>query len=279
MSAKPPAIHTALHLPFTLTSHQLEAFDRDGCLHIRGVFAPEILAHYSPCISQLAFALNPNRGRPMDTRGTYEKAFIQVVNLWRRSAQAHELVSSQRLARIAADLLGVNGVRLYHDQALYKEPGGGITPWHADQYYWPVETDRCVTAWIPLQATPLSMGPLAFAAGSHRYLEGRGLPISDDSERMLAQTMGSTQFPLLQQPFALGDISFHLGWTYHRAGANTTATPRKVMTVIYMDSTMRLATPANADQEADRQTFCPDTQVGEVIDGPLTPILWSRDHA
>jgi hypothetical protein len=26
----------------------------------------------------------------------------------------------------------VEGVRLYHDQALFKEAEGGITPWHAD---------------------------------------------------------------------------------------------------------------------------------------------------
>lgn len=58
-----------------------------------------------------------------------------MTNLWQHSERAHELVFSRRLAQIAAELLRVDGVRLYHDQALYKEPGGGITPWHADQYY------------------------------------------------------------------------------------------------------------------------------------------------
>ena len=68
-----------------------------------------------------------------------------------------------------AKLLGVAGVRLYHDQSLYKEPGGGITPAHADQYYWPLASDRIVTAWIPLQPVPEDMGPLAFYAGSHHH--------------------------------------------------------------------------------------------------------------
>lgn len=61
----------------------------------------------------------------------------------------------------------VEGVRLYHDQALYKEAGGGPTPWHADQYYWPLTTDRIVTAWIPLQPVSADMGPLAFAERTH----------------------------------------------------------------------------------------------------------------
>ena len=37
-------------------------------------------------------------------------------------------------------------VRLYHDQALFKEAGGGITPWHQDQHYWPLDTDRTITS-------------------------------------------------------------------------------------------------------------------------------------
>ena len=48
----------------------------------------------------------------------------------------------------------VEGVRVYHDQALNKEPGGGYTPWHCDGYYWPVQSDKIVTAWVPLQVIP-----------------------------------------------------------------------------------------------------------------------------
>lgn len=57
----------------------------------------------------------------------------------------------------------VEGVRIYHDQALNKEPGGGYTPWHCDGYYWPVQSDKIVTAWVPLQvASPPTL--LAFCA-------------------------------------------------------------------------------------------------------------------
>ena len=48
----------------------------------------------------------------------------------------------------------MEGVRLYHDQALNKDPGGGYTPWHCDGYYWPVQSDKIVTAWVPLQVPP-----------------------------------------------------------------------------------------------------------------------------
>lgn len=75
----------------------------------------------------------------------------------------------------------VKGVIIYHDQALYKGVHVGITPWHADQYYWPLDTDRYITAWIQLQAIPKSLGPLEFSAGSHQIKEGRDLAISYNS--------------------------------------------------------------------------------------------------
>jgi len=55
-------------------------------------------------------------------------------------------------------LLDTQGVRMWHDQSLYKEPSGGFTPWHADQQYWPMASGLCVTAWIPLHAVPLVQG-------------------------------------------------------------------------------------------------------------------------
>jgi ectoine hydroxylase-related dioxygenase (phytanoyl-CoA dioxygenase family) len=165
---------------------------------------------------------------------------------------------------------------MYHDQALYKEPGGGFTPWHADQYYWPLASDKTVTAWMPLQDTPLEMGPLEFSAGSHVIVEGRELAISDESEQIIKQKLRVTDFKHVVEPFELGEISFHSGWVFHRAGANNTDTMRQVMTTIYMDSEMKLAQPQNDNQVNDWNTWCPGATIGEVIDSPLNPILFSH---
>jgi len=197
------------------------------------------------------------------------------MNLWRQDDRVRRFVFGRRLARVAAELLGVRGVRLYHDQALYKEPSGGVTPWHADQYYWPLASDRCCTAWIPLQDTPSDMGPLAFAVGSHRAALDRDLPIGDQSETALQEQLDALSLRFADEPFALGDVSFHLGWTFHRAGPNTTDQPRRVITIIYMDADMRLAEPTNENQILDAETWCPGVGVGEVIDSPLNPVLYS----
>ena len=169
------------------------------------------------------------------------------------------------------------GVRIYHDQALYKEAGGGITPWHADQYYWPLSTDKTITAWIPLQAVDLEMGPLEFSAGSHEIKEGRELSISDESESKIQQKLRVTDFKHVVEPFDLGEVSFHSGWVFHRAGANQSGQTRKVMTVIYMDKDMVLKNPENDNQLNDWNTWCPGAKVGEVIDTALNQVLFTNN--
>lgn len=264
-----------LDRPYPLTDRQVADFDRDGFIRLKNVFTAGELRHYGDEITRWTVALN-TQTRPMRERSTYDRAFLQVMNLWRHGGRMREFVFGRRLARLAASLLGVDGVRLYHDQSLYKEPGGGITPAHADQYYWPVDSDRTITAWVPLQAVPRDMGPLAFFAGSQGVEFGRDLVISDASERAITANMEAHGFRVVDEPFELGEISFHLGWTFHRAGPNRSTRPRSVMTVIYMDRDMKLTAPANANQQADREQWCPGAVVGEVIDTPMNPVLFEH---
>jgi ectoine hydroxylase-related dioxygenase (phytanoyl-CoA dioxygenase family) len=261
--------------PYTLTEEQVRRFRDDGFIRLPGVFDSPTLDRFEREVSRLVAENNPVAGVPLAERDTYGRAFIQVFNLWRQSEEARRLSFSRRLARIATELLGTGGVRMWHDQALYKEPSGGYTPWHADQQYWPMESGLCVTAWIPLHAVPIEMGPLCFGRGSHLKRIGRDLEISDDSERLIREAISQQGVVEVAEPYAAGDVSFHLGWTLHRAGPNTTDRPRKVHTVIYMDSQMRLAEPRNANQRRDHETWTPSTRIGDVMADPLNPVLYT----
>ncbi len=269
------ALRDELDRPFSLTSDQIQFFRTNGYIKLKQVLSPELLEFYGSEITAQVIRLNTLK-KPMSQRNTYERAFLQITNLWTKSDIVRQFVFSKRLARIAADLMGTSGVRLYHDQALYKEATGGITPWHADQYYWPLSNANTCTVWVPLQPTPREMGPLAFAVGSQHFTFGRDLVISDESEEKLQAALKEQNFPHEESPFDLGEVSYHYGWTYHHAGPNTSTAPRRVMTIIYMDSDMRLVTPVNKAQEVDRKAWMPDTPIGQVIDAPLTPILWHR---
>jgi len=262
-----------LDSPLSLTAQQIDFYNVNGYIKLKHVLSAELLENYRRIIAERVAELSADVA-PMEKRTTYGKAFLQIMNLWTQSEEVKAFVFGKRLARIAAELMGATGVRIYHDQALYKEAGGGITPWHADQYYWPVSSDKMVTAWIPLQETPREMGPLAFCKKSHRFQIGRDLEISDESEMTLKQALST--FELEESAFDLGEVSFHGGWTFHRAGANTTDRPREVITMIYMDEDMQLIAPKNKNQSADTERWCPGINVGEVIASPLNPVLYSN---
>ena len=275
--ATPQRIIKAINEPYLLTSDDVQAFRENGYIHLVGVLPDDVLEYYEPIISKITQEHDPAAGVALEDKDIYGKAFIQLGNLWQHDAQVTELVFCKRLARLASELMGTAGVRLYHDQSLYKEPSGGITPWHVDQQYWPMDSSKNVTAWIPLQSTPVEMGPLCFGRGSHLKYIARDVKISDESERIIAQAIKKEKIIEIQEPYALGDVSFHSGWTLHRAGGNATEQPRKAHTIIYMDEQMRLKKRRSQNQENDRISWCGDTADGGVIDGPLTPILYRAD--
>jgi ectoine hydroxylase-related dioxygenase (phytanoyl-CoA dioxygenase family) len=258
---------------YSVPQSAINFYREKGYVKLKQVLSADVISYYGEIITDWVFKLN-KLTKPMEERTTYEKAFLQIMNLWLENDEIREFVFSKRLARIAADLMGVDGVRLYHDQALYKEATGGITPWHADQFYWPLSNPNTVTVWIPLQAVPLNMGPLAFAESSQHLEVGRDKEISDESEKILAEAL--KQFTLHETPFELGEVSYHSGWTYHRAGSNVSGRARKVMTMIYMDKDIRIAEPTSSQRMNDWKTWLDSKPVGSVADGKLNPVIYQK---
>ena len=66
----------------------------------------------------------------------YARVFTQRINLWNDHEGMRKLLIDDRLGKMAADLAGVDGIRIWHDQALIKPPWGNPTGWHLDNPYW-----------------------------------------------------------------------------------------------------------------------------------------------
>ncbi|MGB5847155.1 MAG: phytanoyl-CoA dioxygenase family protein [Ignavibacteriaceae bacterium] len=256
-----------LESPYFLSEDQINSFRANGFIKLKNVLSAETLEYYRKEIKHMVFKLS-NETRPLEERSTYEKAFLQIENIFLHCQIVKEFVSSQRLGRIAAELLGTRGVRMYHDQALYKEAGGGHTPWHVDQVYWPFSSDKSITAWIPLVPISLEMGPLAFAAGSHKIKECRNMIISDESESKIQQMMDDIGVTYSVSAFDLGDVSFHYGWTFHRADENKVDIAREVMTMIYMDIDMKIT--------RKDEPWCPDTKPGEIPNNHKNFVIYEK---
>jgi ectoine hydroxylase-related dioxygenase (phytanoyl-CoA dioxygenase family) len=269
----------ALDSPYALTTNQIAGYQREGFVVLRGLASAQEVAAYRPIIGEVTMAHNRNT-KPMSERDTYGKAFIQVGNLWTKDTRAAKFSLAKRFARVAAELMGVRGVRLYHDQALYKEAGGGFTPWHQDQQYWPLDGVKCVTLWMPLVDADETMGTMRFASGSQALGYLGPQPISDDSEAKWSQLVKDKGYEVAYAgAMKAGDATFHDGWTLHGAPGNQSdSKTREVMTVIYLEDNARITPPDSASRENDLRAWFPGLKPGDLAASELNPLVYSRDE-
>lgn len=268
-------VTTELNSDYSLTEQQISSYQENGHIYLKNVATPEEIAEHEPIISDWVFKLNYH-DKPVSERDTYGKAFIQIGNLWEKSEACRRFTLARRFGKIAAELMGVSGVRIYHDQALFKEPGGGHTPWHQDQIYWPFDTNNTITMWMPLVPIPQEVGTMTFASGTHKLGYVNKQVISDESHKTLSQFIEAKQFPTVNYgAMSAGDATFHSGWTMHSAPGNPTDHMRKVMTIIYVADGTRIAEPDSKARESDLRSWLPGCKPGDIAASPLNPLVYS----
>ncbi|MCR8560719.1 phytanoyl-CoA dioxygenase family protein [Mucilaginibacter sp. BJC16-A38] len=251
----------------------IDEFQEKGHTLVEGVLSEEEIAVYRPIIVNAADKYNTEK-RKLEDRDTYGKAFLQIMNLWQSDEDARRFVLAKRMAKIAADLMGVANVRLYHDQALFKEPGGGPTPWHQDQYYWPIDTYNTITMWMPLVDIDVDMGMLTFASGSYTKGSIFNFEISDESESAYADYVAAHEFPISRaNTMKAGDATWHRGFTMHHANSNNSDKMREVMTIIYVADGARVTPYKNSWQKNDHEKWLMGVPIGSEINSELNPRL------
>ena len=264
-----PALDAELILP----AKQILEFQENGHVLIENLLNVEEVTKYRSEIVRAVEAYNTEH-RKLEDRDTYGKAFLQIMNLWTKDLAVKKFVQAKRFAKVAADLLGVKNVRLYHDQALFKESGGGHTPWHQDQYYWPVDTTNTITMWMPLIDLSEEMGILSFASGSHKTQEIFDYAISEESHKGFDLHVKEQNYPIVSaSKMNAGDATFHYGCTIHSAAANSSKLIREIMTVIYVADGAKIIEPVNQWQANDHQTWLQGFPIGGMVASDLNPLL------
>jgi ectoine hydroxylase-related dioxygenase (phytanoyl-CoA dioxygenase family) len=251
---------------------QIEAFRTNGFVVVDGLLTDEELDRYEPLVTDAVAERCAPDERPLEERTPYQQSFQQCINLWEDYDAIRPLTFHQRIGQAAGALLGVDALRLWHDQALYKRAHGRETDPHQDQPYWPIAESDTITAWIPFQGSTLANGAMGYLPGSHLVGLRRFQNIftaEDASEFMNSPEIAGIEPVWVEVP--RGSVSFHHGLTVHMAKPNTTDDDRAVHTVImFADGSTRSTKQWHFAVDRD------GIEVGAVIDGACTPILWPR---
>ena len=268
----------------TIPPEQLTAFQTDGATVLRQVLPAHWLTRLAAAVErvlstpgEVAVDYTP-KGRP----GRFYNDFF----LAQREPEFAEFTRHSPLPGLAAALLGAPRVGFFFDQLFVKEPGTQERmPWHQDLPYWPVQDDRLVTLWVPLDPVTRESGAVIYARGSHRWgrvaKRWRMARTGDAADAppaapIDAEEIGDASF--IHFDMQPGDVLAHHPLTVHGSFANhTTHTRRRALALrYYADGCVFASRPDDILQNPRVRALLPDLGLveGEPLRGAAFPIVW-----
>ncbi|WP_316810752.1 phytanoyl-CoA dioxygenase family protein [Pedobacter heparinus] len=203
----------------------------------------------------------------------FNNVFDQLLNLWQTNDRVKKLMLDERIGKMAADLSGSDGIRIWHDQALIKKPWANPTSWHLDTPFWSFSDRNALSIWVALDDATLENGCLFFIPGTHRQttFENPGI-----GKNMGAIFDFYPQFKTLNSVPAVmkaGSCSFHNGLTVHGAHANMTPGFRRAMTCAYMPD----GNTFNGEPNILPDEYVNSMKVGDLLNNDLqNPLIYKR---
>ncbi len=266
----------SLSAPYEVPKAAIDHFAEKGWVRLDGLLSSDEIEAYRPVVEDVAPRARFDN-RPLEDRDTFGRAFLQLGHLRFLDLRLQALYSCVRFARVASELLDVDAVRAYHDQALYKEPGGGLTPWHQAQFYSPIDTADTVTMWMPIHDVTPEMGVLQVASGSHRFGSMGDFHMSDESHTALGRIVEDMKLEISpRESFKAGDAILFRGWTFASETENRSDEMRRVITMVYYADGARLGRLDHPVRMLARDTFFPRGQAGDFAASGSTPVVWRR---
>ena len=259
-----------LSKPYNLTINNIKTFQRNGFIKLKNILTPTVIQVLRCEILSLLKKTFKNYSENKRNR------FLSLEMMWLENSLIREFVFSSRITKICADLLSVKKIRLYHDNALVKESGCGRTPWHYDDHHFPLETNDVITVWIPAQAIPVEMGPLTFAKPLEVYKLVKNIKFNEfdtSYDKKINDVFKANQVSIVEEPYELGEVSFHHNLIFHTASENKTTQSRIVLANTYFADGARVVNDPTM-VSGDWKKFIPATKPGEIVSSNLNPICW-----
>ena len=163
-----------------ITKEQIEQYQNDGVVVHRGLLEAAEVAELKAAVLEAIDRMGKKKvlgGRNLDEDGDsyYDNVFTQKLNLWRIHPTVKKFMIDGPLGQMITTLTGNEGFRVWHDQALIKEPNGHPTAWHLDNPYWSFYSKQSISIWIALEESTLQNGAMCFLPGSQKYATNKNV--------------------------------------------------------------------------------------------------------
>jgi len=258
-----------------LTQEQIDFYRANGFVILHDFLTPDELETWRDGVDSAVKDRGKqrilNQDTVIDEESYYNKVFVQRVNLWQDNEKIRKLIVDNRLGKMAATLAGVDGVRLWHDQCLIKQPWANPTGWHLDNPFWSWHSRDAVSLWVALDDVTLQNGCLYFLPGTHktaRYDNSGIGPNIGDIFKVYPEWAALDAVPAIMKA---GSCSFHNGLIAHGAGPNMTPGWRRAMTCGFMPD----GSTFNGQQNILSKAQLEKLKVGDVLeDDEQNPLLY-----
>ena len=255
-----------------LTQDQIQYFQSNGFIVIEDFLSPEELHHWRSAVMEAVKDRNgikiPGKDIKVgmddginDDSEYFSKVFDQLLNLWQTNDKVKEIMLDERIGKMAAQLSGADGIRIWHDQALFKRPWANPTSWHLDTPFWSFSDRRALSIWVALDDATLENGCMYFIPGSFKETSFENKGIGKNMDGIFEAYPQFATVASVPANMKAGSCSFHNGLTIHGAGANMTNGYRRAMTCAYMPDGNRFNGEPNILPEKYLQTL----SVGDLL--------------
>ena len=260
-----------------LSPEQIERYQTDGFLVIEGFLDATELEKWRACtdqaVAQRLEQTNPGWNNQHDPDAYYAQVFTQCLRLADTHDGMAQLMLDPCLGEVAATLAGIDGIRIWHDQALIKPPWGNPTAWHPDNPSWSFSSRDAISIWVALDDATLANGCMWYLPGTHRSARFDSTGIGENMADMFKVYPEWRAIEAASCPCPAGSAVFHNGLTAHGAGANMTPRPRRAMTCAYMPD----GSTFNGVQNILPDEYFHSLALGDVLNNDLqNPLVWSR---
>lgn len=264
---------------YAATESDVRFFRENGFWLSPKMFDDELLAQAREHLERLRRGEYEKGEPPLSNyrpSGDDAKGLVKIDNGWWADRVMERFATSPEIGEIAARLLGVEEIYLWHDQTLYKPPASGAAGnvgWHQDKGYWASSsTTDMITAWVAFDDVDEENGAMRFVAGSNHWgLVNESDFFNPDMEGQKARIRrpGGAEWKEVPALLKAGEVSFHHCLTLHGSGPNRSNRPRRSIAVHMMSGEARLVKGNRHDNET---IFGGEN--GALFRGPKFPRLW-----